>query len=74
MQKVLIAAGAALLLAGCGIGVTRNFNPNAPSPLYGGASCPGSAESASGAAPTPYDCIPGGREGSNNGGGGRLNR
>ena len=70
MHRILVAAGLALLVSGCGSPVVQNFNPNAPSPLYGGASCPGSAESIGGGQPTPYNCIPGGREG----GGSRINR
>ena len=61
-HKILLAVGVVLMLAGCN-GVRSPYPPNAPSPLYGGAPCPGSATSASGGEPTPYDCIPGGREG-----------
>ena len=55
------------LLSGCGAGVVNHYAPDAPSPLYGGNPCPASATSASGGDPTPYDCIPGGREPKNGG-------
>jgi hypothetical protein len=74
MRRFLVPTGLVLLLAGCGYGVQQNYNPNAPSPLYGERGCPGSAFSAAGGEPTPYDCIPGGREGGDHGGGGRINR
>ena len=71
MHKIVIPAGLVLMLAACGAGVGTHYSPNAPSPLYGGAPCPGSATSMAGGDPTPYDCVPGGREGNS---GGRISR
>ena len=58
---IVILGGFALAIAGC-TGVGTHYDPDAPSPLYGGRPCPASATSAAGGEPTPYDCIPGGRE------------
>jgi hypothetical protein len=59
--KLLVASGLALSIAGC-TGVGTHYSADAPSPLYGGRPCPASASSAAGGEPTPWDCIPGGRE------------
>jgi hypothetical protein len=68
MLRILVPTGLVLLLAGCGHGVQQNYNPNAPSPLFGERGCPGSATSMAGGEATPLDCIPGGREGGGHGG------
>lgn len=67
MYRMVVPGALALALAGCQPANVPDYS-NTPSPLYGGvAPCPGSATSASGGPATPYDCVPGGREG----GGGR---
>jgi hypothetical protein len=68
MRKFIVPAGVALLLSGCGVGQSRD-QADLGSPLYAGRPCPGSATSVAGGPPTPYSCVPGGRE--SGGGGGR---
>jgi hypothetical protein len=63
MRRFVISASVVLLLGGCA-DQRHEDRSEQPSPLYAERPCPGSATSIAGGPATPFDCVPGGREGS----------